>query len=103
MSRKLSPASESISSIRLSDDSAVTICSSRTPFRKRLQFLPNSKRFPRMTSSALQDVSPLLRASSIFLLQGLSYGDRGTERRRDRETERRRDRGTEGQRDLWRK
>src|SRR5262245_53912816 len=69
MSRKLSPASVSTSSIRLSDDSAVTICSSRTPSRKRLQFLPNSKRSPRATSSACQGASSLLRASSIFLLR----------------------------------
>src|SRR5262245_33481265 len=68
MSKKLSPASESTSNIRLSDNSAVTICSSLTPSRKRLQFLPNSKRSPRATSSACQVVSSFLRTPSIFLL-----------------------------------
>src|SRR5262245_3610073 len=66
MSRKLSPASESISNIRLSDDSAVTICLSLTPSRKRFQFSPNANRSPRATSSARQGDSPLLRASSII-------------------------------------
>src|SRR5262249_7176618 len=67
MSRNLMPASESISNICLSDDSAVTTCSSRTPSKNRLQFLPNSKRSPRATSSARHGASSLLRAPSIFI------------------------------------